>query len=65
MIGVPSSLSCYGNVYTLYRIPKIIKLIVKNYSATAQWFANVEHLQKQAVENLKKVRMIPDVCKSG
>ncbi|KAK4514212.1 uncharacterized protein ATC70_001800 [Mucor velutinosus] len=29
--------------------------------ATAQWFANVEHLQKQAVENLKKIRMVPEV----
>ncbi|RCH90022.1 hypothetical protein CU098_002672, partial [Rhizopus stolonifer] len=29
--------------------------------ATAQWFANVEHLQTQAVENLKKVRMVPEV----
>ncbi|OBZ83347.1 Isoleucine--tRNA ligase [Choanephora cucurbitarum] len=29
--------------------------------ATAQWFANVENLQKQAVENLKRIRMIPDV----
>ncbi|CEP09256.1 hypothetical protein [Parasitella parasitica] len=29
--------------------------------ATAQWFANVEHLQQQAVENLKKIRMIPEV----
>ncbi|KAI9487472.1 MAG: tRNA synthetases class I-domain-containing protein [Benjaminiella poitrasii] len=29
--------------------------------ATAQWFANVEYLQKEAVDNLKKVRMIPEV----
>lgn len=29
--------------------------------ATAQWFANVEHLQQDAVESLKKVRMIPQV----
>lgn len=33
------------------------------YSATAQWFANVEHLQQKAVENFKKIRMIPEVCK--
>ncbi|KAI7906731.1 tRNA synthetases class I-domain-containing protein [Cokeromyces recurvatus] len=29
--------------------------------ATAQWFANVEHLQQEAVENLKQVRMVPEV----
>ncbi|KAG2198396.1 hypothetical protein INT47_009801, partial [Mucor saturninus] len=29
--------------------------------ATAQWFANVEHLQQKAVNALKKVRMIPEV----
>lgn len=29
--------------------------------ATAQWFANVENLQKEAVESLKKIRMIPEV----
>lgn len=33
------------------------------FSATAQWFANVEHLQQKAVNDLKKVRMIPEVCK--
>lgn len=33
-------------------------------SATAQWFANVEHLQQKAVDNLKKIRMVPEVCKS-
>jgi hypothetical protein len=32
-------------------------------SATAQWFANVEHLQQKAIESLKQVRMIPEVCK--
>lgn len=31
--------------------------------ATAQWFANVEDLQKTAVEALKSVRMVPEVCK--
>ncbi|GAA5795050.1 hypothetical protein HPULCUR_000401 [Helicostylum pulchrum] len=29
--------------------------------ATAQWFANVENLQKEAVDSLKKVRMVPEV----
>ncbi|KAI8970947.1 tRNA synthetases class I-domain-containing protein [Pilobolus umbonatus] len=29
--------------------------------ATAQWFANVEHLQKKAVEKLKQVKMVPEV----
>ncbi|KAF7724289.1 hypothetical protein EC973_001190 [Apophysomyces ossiformis] len=29
--------------------------------ATAQWFANVENLQKEAVEALKEVRMVPEV----
>ncbi|KAI8141829.1 tRNA synthetases class I-domain-containing protein [Fennellomyces sp. T-0311] len=29
--------------------------------ATAQWFANVEDLQKNAVRALKNVRMVPDV----
>ncbi|RUP52396.1 hypothetical protein BC936DRAFT_144633 [Jimgerdemannia flammicorona] len=28
--------------------------------ATAQWFANVEELQKKAVESLKAVRMVPE-----
>jgi isoleucyl-tRNA synthetase len=31
--------------------------------ATAQWFANVENLQKEAVEALRGVQMIPNVCK--
>lgn len=31
--------------------------------ATAQWFANVESLQKQAVEALRGVNMVPSVCK--
>lgn len=38
--------------------------MLTRHSATAQWFANVEHLQKQAVDNLKKIRMVPEVCKS-
>ncbi|KAI8875117.1 Aminoacyl-tRNA synthetase, partial [Backusella circina FSU 941] len=29
--------------------------------ATAQWFANVEHLQKDAVNNLKQIKMVPEV----
>lgn len=31
--------------------------------ATAQWFTNVEDLQKEAVKALKNVKMVPDVCK--
>ncbi|KAI8343278.1 tRNA synthetases class I-domain-containing protein [Chlamydoabsidia padenii] len=32
--------------------------------ATAQWFANVEQLQIDAVQALKKTRMVPDVCEA-
>lgn len=39
-------------------------LVTMNLSrATAQWFTNVEELQKEAVQALKNVKMVPDVCK--
>lgn len=31
--------------------------------STAQWFANVEGLQKEAVKALQSVKMVPDACK--
>lgn len=62
MIGVPKNLSCFGKTKQKL-LRNTLFLIFVLCSATAQWFANVENLQKEAVDSLKKVRMVPEVCK--
>lgn len=63
MIGVPKSPSCYGKHGLVFSYRKKNIFLIFPFSATAQWFANVEHLQQKSVDALKNVRMIPEVCK--